>query len=209
MDTIMKHILTLLAFAWASTSLFAQNSTLTLYITSTIPGSTELTVSAMPMGTSDITIVDVVMVTDTDETVVVYALPDSIGGASVFLSYACDSVPIEVPAGFVFGPNTPGGDPVESEIAGELDCSTLSISEERAPDWIVFPNPASHRVTVASSTALPADLTLRNALGRTVRTVKTEGTSEFTLDLQGLSPGVYFVEIASQGALHHQRLLVD
>lgn len=112
MDAIMKHILTLLALACASTSLFAQNSTLTLYITSTIPGSTELTVSAVPMGTNDTTVVDVVMVTDTDETVVVYALPDSIGGALVLLSYACDGVDMEVPAGFAFSPNTPGGDPM-------------------------------------------------------------------------------------------------
>ena len=94
-------------------------------------------------------------------------------------------------------------------IAGELDCSTLSISDERAPEWTVFPNPASKRVTVVGSTAYSANLTLRNALGQTVRTVNTEGTSEFTLDLQGLSQGVYFLDIASRGALHHQRLLVD
>ncbi len=94
-------------------------------------------------------------------------------------------------------------------IAGELDCSTLSISDERAPEWTVFPNPASQRVTVVGSTAYSANLTLRNALGQTVRTVNTEGTSEFTLDLQGLSQGVYFLDIASRGALHHQRLVVD
>ena len=94
-------------------------------------------------------------------------------------------------------------------IAGELDCSNLSIRDERAPEWTVFPNPASQRVTVAGSTAYPADLTLRNALGQAVRTLQTGGAADITLDLQGLSPGVYFVEIASQGALHHQRLLVD
>ena len=94
-------------------------------------------------------------------------------------------------------------------IAGELDCSTLSIREERIPEWTVFPNPASQRVSVVGSRALPTDLTLRNALGQTVRTVKTEGTAEFTIDLQGLSPGVYFLDIASRGALHHQRLLIE
>ena len=94
-------------------------------------------------------------------------------------------------------------------IAGELDCSNLSIRDERAPEWTVFPNPASQRVTVVGSTAYPANLTLRNALGQAVRTLQTGGAADITLDLQGLSPGVYFVEIASQGALHHQRLLVD
>ena len=107
MDTIMKHILTLLALACASTSLFAQNSTLTLYITSTIPGSTELTVSTVWMGTNDTTIVDVVMVTDTDETVVVYALPDTVSSAMMLLSYACNGVDLEVPAGFALDPTHP------------------------------------------------------------------------------------------------------
>lgn len=118
----MKHLLTILALAWSTTSLFAQNSSLTLYITSTIPESTELTLYAVPVGSSDTTIVDVVMVTNSEETVVVYALPDSIGGAEILLSYACDGVGMNVPAGFAFGPNTPGGDPVEAEIAVEIGC---------------------------------------------------------------------------------------
>ena len=96
-----------------------------------------------------------------------------------------------------------------AHIAGELDCSTLSISNERAPDWTVFPNPASQWVTVAGSTVLPADLTLRNALGQAVRTIKTGGASDITLDLQGLSPGVYFLDIASRGTRHHQKLLIE
>ena len=121
----MKHLLTILALAWSTTSLFAQNSSLTLYITSTIPESTELTVYAVPMGSSDTTIVDVVMVTNSEETIVVYALPDSIGGASVLLSYACDGVDMNVPAGFAFGPNTPGGDPVEAEISVEIGCMDM------------------------------------------------------------------------------------
>ena len=118
----MKHILTLLALACASTSLFAQNSTLTLYITSTIPGSTELTVLAVPMGTIDTTVVDVVTVAFFEETVVEYVLPEGVSSAMVLLSYACNGVDLEVPAGFAFGPNTPGGDPVDGEIAVEIGC---------------------------------------------------------------------------------------
>jgi len=121
----MKHLLTILALAWFTTSLFAQNSSLTLYISSTIPEPTELTVLAVPMGSSDTTIVDVVMVTDTEETIVVYSYPDSIGGASVLLSYACDGIDMNVPAGFAFGPNTPGGDPVDAEISVEIGCMDM------------------------------------------------------------------------------------
>ena len=49
-------------------------------------------------------------------------MPDAVSSASVFLAYACDGVALEVPAGFAFGPNTPGGDPVEGEIAVEIGC---------------------------------------------------------------------------------------
>ena len=118
----MKSIFILLLTAVLCTGLSAQNSTLTLYITSSIPGSTELTVYAVPMGSNDTTIVDVVMVTDTDETVVVYSYPDTISSAMVLLAYACDGVDLNVPAGFAFGPNTPGGEPVEGEIAVEIGC---------------------------------------------------------------------------------------
>ena len=121
----MKHLLTILALAWSTTSLFAQNSSLTLYISSTIPEPTELTVLAVPMGTSDTTVVDVVMVTDTEETVVVYSYPDSIGGASILLSYFCDGAEMSIPGGFAFGPNTPGGDPVDAEISVEIGCMDM------------------------------------------------------------------------------------
>ena len=94
-------------------------------------------------------------------------------------------------------------------IAGELDCSTLAVEPIRLPEWTVFPNPASKWVTISGSTALPADVALRNALGQVVRTLGTEGASDITIDLQGLSPGVYFVEVVSRGAFLHQRLLVD
>ena len=94
-------------------------------------------------------------------------------------------------------------------IAGELDCSTLAVEPSRLPEWTVFPNPASKWVTISGSTAPPAEVALRNALGQVVRTIETEGASDITIDLQGLSPGVYLVEVVSRGAFLHQRLLVD
>ena len=147
----MKRLLTILAMVWSSTCLFAQNSSLTLYITSTIPEPTELTVLAVPMGTSDTTVVDVVMVTDIEETVVVYSFPDSIGGASIFLSYYCDGAEMSIPGGFAFGPNTPGGDPVDADISIEIGCMDMDcewyLDVEQSNDLngpttfnVVFPN---------------------------------------------------------------------
>jgi len=124
----MRHLLSILTLAWASTSLFAQNSSLTLYISSTIPEPTELTVSAVPIGSSDTTIVDIVTVTDAEETIVVYSFPDSIGGASVFLSYYCDGAEMSIPGGFAFGPNTPGGDPVDAEVEVEIGCMNMECN---------------------------------------------------------------------------------
>ena len=121
----MKSILTLAWLTWASTSLFAQNSSLTLYITSTIADPTELTVAAVQLNSSDTTIVDVVWVTDTQEITVVHSYPDSAAGAMILLSYSCDGVDMNVPVGFAFGSNTPGGEPVEGEIAVEIGCQDM------------------------------------------------------------------------------------
>ena len=93
-------------------------------------------------------------------------------------------------------------------IAGELDCSTLSVEPSRLPEWTVFPNPASNWVSVTGSTTLPSDLTLRNAMGQAVRTLATEGASDITLDLQGLAPGVYLLEMGQTSALRSKRILV-
>jgi len=59
----------------------------------------------------------------------------------------------------------------------------------------VTPNPASGVITVTSRAAACASLTLRNALGETVRSYALPQSSRAQLDLRGLAPGVYMATL--------------
>lgn len=127
----MKQILTLLTLAWASTSLFAQNSTLTLYMTSTIPGSTPVTISAVAPGSMDYTVIDTV-VAEFGENTVSYTFPDTTTSVMLSISWLCDGVQSpEIP--FFVGNNTPG-EPFDSEIIVEIGCQDTEC------DWYLDVN---------------------------------------------------------------------
>lgn len=61
----------------------------------------------------------------------------------------------------------------------------------------VTPNPASGVITVTSRAAACASLTLRNALGETVRSYTLPQSGKAQLDLRGLPPGVYMATLES------------
>ena len=68
---------------------------------------------------------------------------------------------------------------------------TQSLPAER-PVLALSPNPASGKVAVAShNLSFRAGLTLRDALGRTVRSFTLNASGRTRLDLHGLPPGVY------------------
>ena len=59
----------------------------------------------------------------------------------------------------------------------------------------ITPNPARSMFTVANRAAACAVLTLRNALGETVRSYKLPQSGTAHLDLRGLAPGVYIASL--------------
>ena len=60
-----------------------------------------------------------------------------------------------------------------------------------------YPNPASGRVNVALGTAKVGQLTVINSLGRAIYVRPSIDASTATLDVTGLSPGLYFVRCTS------------
>lgn len=79
----------------------------------------------------------------------------------------------------------------------------------------LFPNPAHHATTVqlpAGLAAGAATLTVLDATGRAVRSrtaTLPAGTSQTTLDVAGLAPGVYTLRVAVAESLHTTRLVVE
>lgn len=92
-----------------------------------------------------------------------------------------------------------------------------TVSVERGVSEVellgTYPNPARQRATVRY--ALPAtqevDVGLYDVLGQRVRTVvrgTQEGRQEQTLDVEGLSSGVYFLRLRAGRTTHTQRLTI-
>ena len=71
----------------------------------------------------------------------------------------------------------------------------------------ITPNPARSMFTLTNRAASCASLTLRNALGETVRSYALPQSDKAQLDLRGLAPGVYMATLET-GARSLTRKLV-
>ncbi len=76
--------------------------------------------------------------------------------------------------------------------------ASSSINNQNSKSIHIFPNPAKHGVTIQSSDKI-VSLKLKNILGKTVYKIQELNTSELHLNLNNLSKGIYFVEIATIG----------
>jgi hypothetical protein len=92
--------------------------------------------------------------------------------------------------------------------------STVGIGDDlpaAAPALALYPNPAREEITVAFPGILrhPAEIRVWDSGGRLVRELKAPpGTGRLTIDLTGLSPGVYFVQAESGGGLMSGKFVV-
>jgi hypothetical protein len=91
------------------------------------------------------------------------------------------------------------------------------ITVERGVDEVqllgTYPNPARQRATVRYALPEKQEVTVRlyDVLGRQVRTVvsdQKEGRHKQRLDVGGLSSGVYFLRLQSEGTVRTQKLTV-
>ena len=123
-----------------------------------------------------------------------------------------------------------GGTMQPPALFGTLAVSSLANSETgfwasltdatalaTTPLWaggavVVFPNPTHGRATVQFPLILgasTANLTLLDALGRTLRTQTVATNAKAELDLTGLAPGLYAVRVQAGGSTATQRLVVE
>ena len=147
----MKHIFTLLMATLLCTGLFAQNSTVTLYLSSTIPGSTPVTVSAFAMGSMDTTFVDT-FAADFGENTVTFTLPNTGQSLMLTIVWMCDGV--QIPA-IPFSLENMPGETINAEIAVEIGCQDTEC------EWYLDVNPpndlnspTTFEVVTASSPAI-------------------------------------------------------
>lgn len=111
------------------------------------------------------------------------------------------------------GEPTPATDPCFAYAYGETEDYTVTIgvttgiTEQQADDILLFPNPASGSVRLSLPDAASSEITLVDAVGRSVATHRTTGAS-VELPLEGIATGTYLVRVLQGGSTRVLRLEV-
>lgn len=94
-----------------------------------------------------------------------------------------------------------------------IPCLSVGVEEQRTMHSLrLMPNPASGqvRMVLAAPAGKDAELRILAADGRMARTLRVQaGTIELTVDIAGLAPSLYLVELRSEGTVLMERLVVE
>lgn len=137
-----------------------------------------------------------------------YAQAVSVVGTTVVVGGGYESASISF--GSLTLPNSSAGNGY-----GYLATTSTTVLSTQAAQALaaeaLYPNPAHGRVTVQlpASAAGLATLRLRDALGRVVREAVAPAGRPYDLDLAGLSPGVYVVQVQAGEVLATRPLVVE
>ncbi len=80
------------------------------------------------------------------------------------------------------------------------DCPPLSVQEEFALDYTLYPNPSSNIVNFQINSEVATQVNLVNLFGKTIYSYfLEEGEGSLPIDVSGYAPGVYFLQILQNG----------
>jgi hypothetical protein len=92
----------------------------------------------------------------------------------------------------------------------DFSAVNTGVSAPEAAALNVFPSPASGVLTIETETgALIQRVDVRDTLGRQVRSVETAPTGMITLDLAGLTPGVYTLSVATDRGVLVKKVVLE
>ncbi|TWO32873.1 T9SS type A sorting domain-containing protein [Seonamhaeicola sediminis] len=97
-------------------------------------------------------------------------------------------------------------------IMEQSTCYQSSLSNDEfslEKEIKIYPNPASNRVFVKSSSVNIDNIELYNVLGRLVRRTKIRNQYRLSLDLSDFSAGIYLLKVNTEFASHTQKLIVS
>ena len=89
-----------------------------------------------------------------------------------------------------------------------IDSTTLAVNEfnSESPDLVFYPNPSSHYITFVSTEN--GNLSITNQLGQTVQDVAIRN-EKTEINIDNLTPGVYFLTFESEGYKKTSRLVIQ
>ena len=75
-------------------------------------------------------------------------------------------------------------------------------------DLEVYPNPAQGFITLESDLSVEGEITLVDAMGRTVLLTTANGLAQHTLDVSNLAGGMYVLRIVNEGQFYQERIQI-
>ncbi|MFK7749793.1 MAG: FG-GAP-like repeat-containing protein [Kordia sp.] len=95
-----------------------------------------------------------------------------------------------------------------NQVLNVVEGSTLSINQENADNFSVFPNPASDYIMISTTISAPYTVSIFNSLGKEVF-VKKEQNHQTKLDVSSLSSGIFFLEIRTENTKTVQKVVIQ
>lgn len=110
---------------------------------------------------------------------------------------------VEAEAGIYFNFN----EPIYTNEYSTTIGATAGVTDVIADSFVIYPNPASSKITLQMKNILDADVTVTDVLGKTVIAFKVQG-AQLDIDVSSLNSGLYFVKVAAGGKSVTKKLVV-
>jgi choice-of-anchor B domain-containing protein len=91
----------------------------------------------------------------------------------------------------------------------EVNCTPSALAEEATLEMEVFPNPVSDLFTVRLEASSDTEVTLSDALGRTVFNRTYSNQSLLVISVEDLDAGIYHLLVRTEDGLGYERLRVE
>jgi len=91
-----------------------------------------------------------------------------------------------------------------------VNLSSLSLAKNNTIEFGIFPNPSTNGfVTIqAQNNELLSSVEVFNTLGKSVRSISVKNNAKVSLNIQGLTQGLYFVRATTNNGIATQKLVV-
>ena len=98
---------------------------------------------------------------------------------------------------------------IDSTMYFSANCSSVLVDEISPLSVLIYPNPASHHITIdlGDLTGLIATITMYDVSGK--RVFETQSSSSTTIDVSDMTSGMYTLELSTSDTVLRNQIVVD
>ena len=93
-------------------------------------------------------------------------------------------------------------------VMTQVSTSSKNYTFKEGLDLLVYPNPASNNITVETDQFISGTITLNNIVGGKVLSQIISG-NKTTLNVMGLKPGIYFLNVNTGKMVKSQKVIIN